>query len=169
MLEDPAQSKILWWAMIQIKIACCFTLMPHKEAVMLHCDRFVAELWTEYINQPSAASLWFLNFNKFFFYQVSSKFQRRLNRILSMVLLKNLILFVSTSTFFCFSQIAVLIALQGVALVAAIPTLVPGTSEQGLTAQARELPRRDSLITAIAEKNAIEARVTSRMTLQWSP
>lgn len=62
-----------------------------------------------------------------------------------------------------------LTALQGVALVAAIPTLFPAIGEQGLTAQARELPRRDSLNTAIAGKNAIEARDTSRMTLQWSP
>lgn len=52
---------------------------------------------------------------------------------------------------------------------AAFPTLVPATGEQGLTAQARELPRRDSLNTAIAGKNSIEARDTSRMTLQWSP
>ena len=70
---------------------------------------------------------------------------------------------------FDFFSIAVLTALQGVALVAAIPTLVPATGEQGLTAQVRELPRRDSLNTAIAGKNVIEARVSSHMTLQWSP
>ncbi|KAL9036947.1 MAG: hypothetical protein Q9214_005912, partial [Letrouitia sp. 1 TL-2023] len=45
----------------------------------------------------------------------------------------------------------------------------PGITERGVTLQARAFPHEDSSTAANIEPKGIEARDSSRMTLQWSP